>query len=135
MDEITNHIELLVFDLTNSIRARNGLSTCLGHLLLLMLLESIPDMAINSYFSHYDKYNKGPSDRLNEEGITFQYLGENIIAGYGTAIISTHAWFNSLITGKIYNKNFRNLGVGFTYIKDSDYKTYITQLFIANPII
>ena len=63
-------------------------------------------------------------------GITFQYLGENIIAGYGTAIISTHAWFNSPDHREnILNKNFRNLGVGFTYIKDSDYKTYITQLF------
>ncbi|CUH91595.1 CAP domain-containing protein [Herbinix luporum] len=131
MDEITNHIELLVFDLTNSIRARNGLSTLSwSSTAANAARKHSTDMAINSYFSHYDKYNKGPSDRLNEEGITFQYLGENIIAGYGTAIISTHAWFNSPDHREnILNKNFRNLGVGFTYIKDSDYKTYITQLF------
>lgn len=124
-------IEFLVYDLTNSIRNRNGIPILSwSSTAAKAARKHCIDMAENNYFDHYDLYGKSPGDRLNEEGIYYSSIGENIIAGYGTAIISTHAWFNSpQHRDNILNKNYRNLGVGFTYREDSIYKTYITQNF------
>ncbi|TAH69478.1 MAG: hypothetical protein EWM47_07015 [Anaerolineaceae bacterium] len=130
-DEIMRDIELLVYDLTNSIRKRNGIPILSwSSTAAKAAYKHSIDMAENRYFDHYNLYNKNPGDRLKEEGIYYQSVGENIIAGYKTAIISSHAWFNSPEhRDNILNKNYRNLGVGFTYQEDSMFKTYITQKF------
>lgn len=130
-DSVMKNIELLVFDLTNSIRARNGLSVLSWSSSAAMSArEHSVDMAVNNYFTHTDLTGRSPGDRMNAEGISYSTYGENIIAGYGTAILSCHGWFNS--TGhrsNMLNKKFRYLGVGFTYQPDSSYETYITQNF------
>lgn len=129
--EIMRDIELLVYDLTNSIRKRNGIPILSwSSTAAKAARKHSMDMAVNGYFNHYNQYNKSPGDRLKDEGIFFQTVSENIIAGYGTAIISSHAWFNSPEhRNNILNKDYRNLGVGFTYQEDSIFKTYITQNF------
>ena len=129
--ENMRNIELIVYDLTNSIRKRYGIPILSWSSTAAKAAKrhSI-DMAENAYFDHYNLYNKTPGDRLKEEGIYYQSIGENIIAGYENAIISSHAWFNSPEhRDNILNKNFKSLGVGFTYMEDSIYKTYITQNF------
>jgi uncharacterized protein YkwD len=130
-NEAIRDIELLVYDLTNSIRKRNGIPILSwSSTATKAARKHSVDMAQKRYFDHYNLYNKNPGDRLNEEGIYYQYMSENIIAGYGTAIISSHAWFNSLEhRDNILNKGYMNLGVGFTYQEESVYKTYITQTF------
>lgn len=123
-------VELMIYDLTNSIRKRNSIPILSWSSTAAKAgrKHSI-DMADNGYFNHYDLYNKNPGDRLQEEGIHYQSISENIIAGYGSAIISSHAWFNSLDhRDNILNKEYKSLGVGFTYKEDSAYKTYITQI-------
>lgn len=129
--ETIKDIELLVYDLTNSIRKRNGIPILSwSSSAAKAARKHSVDMASNRYFSHYNLYNKNPGDRLKEEGIFYQSVSENIIAGYGTAIISSHAWFNSPDhRTHILNKSYRNLGVGFTYQEDSIYKSYVTQNF------
>ena len=130
-DAVMKNIELLVFDLTNSIRARNGLSVLSWSSSAAMSARGHSvDMAVNNYFNHTDLTGRSPGDRMNAEGISYSTYGENIIAGYGTAILSCHGWFNS--TGhrsNMLNKKFRYLGVGFSYQPDSSYGTYITQNF------
>lgn len=129
--EVIRDVELMVYDLTNSIRRRNNipLLSWSSSAAKASRKHSI-DMAENRFFDHYGSYNKSPGDRLKEEGIHYQSIGENIIAGYGTAIFSSHAWFNSPEHREnILNKDYRSLGVGFTYQEDSIYKTYITQKF------
>lgn len=129
--EILRDTELLIYDLTNSIRKRNAVPILSWSSTAAKAAgkHSI-DMAENSYFGHYSTYDKNPGDRLREEGIDYQLIGENIIAGYENAIISCHAWYNSQEhRDNMLNKSFRNLGVGFTYIEDSIYKSYITQNF------
>lgn len=123
--------ELLVYDLTNSIRERMGLPLLSWSSTAARAAERhSKDMAEHSYFDHYDSYNNTPGDRLNKEGISYQSIGENIIAGYENAIISCHAWFNSPDhRDNILNKNFQSLGVGYTYLENSIYKKYITQIF------
>lgn len=129
--DIMRDIELLVYDLTNSIRKRNGLPILSwSSTAAKAAAKHSIDMAENRYFDHYNLYNKNPGDRLKEEGIYYQSIGENIIAGYEDAIISSHAWFNSPDhRNNILNKSYRSLGVGFTYLEKSIYKTYITQMF------
>lgn len=123
--------ELLVYDLTNSMRKRNGLPTLAwSSTAAKAARKHSTDMANNNYFNHYNLYGKSPGDRLREEGIYYKNMSENIIAGYGGAIISTHGWFNSPEHREnILNKDYRCLGVGYTYQEESHFKTYITQMF------
>lgn len=129
--DIMRDIELLVYDLTNSIRKRNGIPILSwSSTAAKAAAKHSMDMAENLYFGHYNLYNKNPGDRLKEEGIYYQSIGENIIAGYENAIISSHAWFNSPEhRSNMLNKSYTSLGVGFTYLEKSIYKTYITQVF------
>lgn len=130
-DSVLRSTELLTYDLTNSIRARNGIPvlTWSSSAAKAARKHSL-DMAANHYFNHISPDGERPGDRLNEAGLTYQSLGENIIAGYGTAILSTHAWFNSPgHRENLLNPDYKCLGIGFTYQEDSSYKTYMTQEF------
>lgn len=129
--EVIRDIEQLVYDLTNSIRKRHNIPILSwSSTAARAACKHSVDMAVNKCFSHYDPYNKNPGDRLKEEGIDYQSIGENIIAGYENAIVASHAWFNSQEhRDNILNISYRNLGVGYTYQEDSIYKTFITQLF------
>lgn len=130
-DTVTKNIELMVYDLTNSIRVRHGeeILSWSSSAALSARKHSI-DMAENRFFAHENLEGKSPGDRIRAEGIAYNTYGENIIGGYGTAILSTHGWFNSIShRNNILHSKFRYLGVGFTYHSDSTYKTYITQNF------
>lgn len=130
-ETVTDNIALEVFDLTNSIRARN-------HADLLSWSSSAAisaskhsmEMAKNDYFSHDSLNGCNPSERLMEEGIYLNTCSENIIAGYGSAILSTHAWFSSSSHRKtMLNRKISYMGAGCAYDSHSTYKTYITQDF------
>ncbi len=123
--------ELLNYDLVNSLRVRNGLPALAWSSTAAKAsrYHSI-DMAVKNYFDHIAPDQSLPGDRLQEAGILAQRVGENIIAGYGSAILSNHAWFNSPGHRKnLLNPDFVCLGVGFTYKEDSTYRTYMTQIF------
>lgn len=130
-DSVINGIELLVYDLTNSIRARNGVpvlswSSSAAN----SSRKHSKDMAMKNFFSHTGPDHRNPGDRLKAEGIAYRSIGENIIAGYGSAILSSHGWYNSLSHREtILDKKYCSIGVGFSYQNDSNYKTYITQDF------
>ncbi len=130
-DEVMRNVELLNYDLVNSLRVRNGLPALAWSSTAAKAARyhSI-DMAKNHYFDHISPNRSLPGDRLLEEGILAQRVGENIIAGYGSAILSNHGWFNSPGHRKnLLNPDYVCLGVGFTYDQGSPYKTYMTQLF------
>ena len=129
--DIIRDTELLIYDITNSMRRRNGIPILSwSSTAAKAAAKHSIDMAKNRFFDHYNLYNKDPGDRLKEEGIYYQSIGENIIAGYENVLLSCHAWYNSPEhRDNILNKNYRSLGVGFTYLEDSIYKTYITQIF------
>lgn len=129
--EVMHQVEQMVYDLTNSARVRNGLeplswSSSAGQ----AARKHSINMSKKDFFSHRDPSLRSPGDRLNAEGISYQKSGENIIAGYGSGIVSCHSWYNSEghRSNLLYEK-FRYLGVGFSYDEDSIYKTYITQNF------
>lgn len=130
-DTFKKDAEQLLFDLTNSIRARHDLpplswsSSAAGS----SRKHSI-DMAQNSFFSHMGSDLTYPGNRLNAYGISYEAIGENIIAGYDSVILASHAWFNSPEHRKnILDERFCNIGIGYEHLNDSIYKTYITQVF------
>jgi uncharacterized protein YkwD len=130
-DTVRKNIELMVYDLTNSIRVRNKkpVLSWSSSAALAARKHSV-DMAENHFFNHINPRGEKPGERLLAESVYYKTCGENIIAGYPTAILSTHAWYNSSGHRKVLlDPNFRYLGVGFAYLKDSRYHTYLTQDF------
>jgi uncharacterized protein YkwD len=130
-DSVMRNIELMVYDLTNSVRVRNQSSVLSwSSSAALASRKHSVDMATNDFFDHINQKGEKPGSRIRAEGISYQTSGENIIAGYGSAILSNHGWFNSSgHRSNMLNTDFRYLGAGFTYDSDSTYKTYITQNF------
>lgn len=122
-------LELIVYDLTNSIRARHKRD-------LLSWSSSAAkaarkhsrDMADNRFFSHTNLKKENPADRLRAEGIFVSIDSENLIAGYGSVFESVHKLYNSRThRNNLLSNHIRYIGVGFAYKPDSKYTTYITQ--------
>lgn len=130
-DSVMSSMEIQIFDLTNSIRARNNVG-------LLQWSESAYqtaknhslDMATNNYFSHTALNGLTPFDRMKNNGITYRYAGENIIAGYGDSTDSSYGWFQSEGHRRnMLNSNYNYLGVGGN--AGGRYNNYYTQNFYS----
>jgi uncharacterized protein YkwD len=130
-ETVLRNIELTIYDLTNSARARNKESVLSWSTsAAISARKHCVNMAENNFLSHVDPAGRKPEERMMAEGIYYRSFGENIIAGYDTAILSHHGWYNSSKHRiNILNPDFRYLGVGFAYDPQSTYKTYITQNF------
>ncbi len=130
-DTVITHAEQMVYDLTNSFRAHNGLSplswsSSAG----IAARKHSLTMAEDDFFGHRDPARRSPGDRLKAEGISYRTCGENIIAGYEGAILSVHGWYNCTDHRKnLLHTGFRYLGVGIAYDENSRYQIYITQNF------
>lgn len=135
LDEYTEkalrNIELMVYDLTNSIRIRNEMQVLSwSSSAALASRKHSMDMAVNNFFSHRNLKRELPGDRLRAEGIFITTNSENLVAGYDSAFVSVHKLFNSKThRNNMLNKKIRYIGVGFAYVPDSKYSTYITQNF------
>lgn len=95
------------------------------------------DMAFDDYMEHatFDYKNRkllkvcGTFDRI-EKFIEMSYLAENISAGKATAKETIAAWMKSKGHRKnIINPNFKYLGVGYFYKKNTIYLHYWVQNF------
>ena len=130
-ESVMKDAELLSYDLANSLRIRNGLPAfSWSSTAAKASRKHSKDMAMKNYFDHVSLDGRLPGDRLQEEGVLAQRVGENIIAGYGSAILNNHAWFNSPGHRRnLLNPDFISLGVGFIYDDSSTYQTYMTQIF------
>ncbi len=128
-ETIAKNMELILFDLTNSIRARNDLPVLSWSSSAAIAARGhSQDMLAQHYFSHTDLKYSSPGDRIRAEGIYFTTCGENIIKGYGNVFLSSQAWYNSQShRDNLLNKRFRHLGIGFAYDSKSPDQTYITQ--------
>ena len=89
------------------------------------------DMAQNGYFDHVNLNGELPWDRMNKEGVSFSYCGENIAAGHATAYHMNNGWYNST-TGhreSMLESRFDHIGIGVVYSSSSPYGTYGTENF------
>jgi uncharacterized protein YkwD len=130
--------ENTVLDLINQERQNQGLppydlngqlrSAARGH---------SQDMACNDYFSHTGSDGSSVADRVEAEGYSWSWVGENIFA---TSISSSaaaqqafDAWMDSSgHRANILSEHFTEIGIGYTYSSGSTYGSYFTAVF-ARP--
>ena len=115
-----------VLNLVNAERARVG-SPPLRLAQDLMQCSAIRARELTVYFSHTRPDGSKWDTALRNKGRTW---GENIAAGYPSAAAVVDCWMNSAGHRKnILNPNFRELGVGYFYDANTDYKTFWVQNF------
>jgi len=124
-DEIDASHAIGVFELTNSFRAKYGLSKLEYHEAASIVAKAHSvDMRINNYVGHSDSQGLSPNDRLTNYGITFISVGENAAGGYQDDMLVMNGWVNSL--GHRQNMlipSHTHLGVGAS-------ERYYTQKFM-----
>ena len=89
---------------------------------------------LTTYYSH-TRPNGTDCFTVVEDTYPSYYMGENIAAGYTSTADVMSGWMNS--TGhraNILRKSHTELGVGFVYDENSQYKYHWVQLF-GNPLI
>ena len=115
-----------VLNLVNAERAKVGVAP-------LRLADDLQNASairareIVQYFSHTRPDGSSCFTVMRNQGRT---CGENIAAGHGSAYDTVEQWMNSQgHRENILNPNFRELGVGYAYDSNSEYKHYWIQLF------
>ncbi len=99
---------------TNEERAKEGLSPLTWNSKLAKAgSDHCQDMIDNNYFDHYSLTGSSPGDRATLAGYTWQWIGENIAAGYNTPESVVEGWMNSPDhRANILLPEFTELGVG-----------------------
>lgn len=70
-------------------------------------------MAANNTMSHTGAGKSSVSQRVRAEGVTFNYVGENIANGYPNPTAVFKGWMGSSgHRANIYNRNYTNIGLG-----------------------
>ncbi len=130
-DTVINHIEQMSYDLVNSYRRRHDLPPLSWSSSAATAARKHSEaMATKDFFGHIDPELRTPGSRLFAEGIGYSDCSENIVGGYGNAILSGHAVYNSDKQRRnILSREYRYVGVGFAYDAESKYHSYYTQIF------
>ncbi|MEG2440389.1 MAG: Ig-like domain-containing protein [Acetivibrio sp.] len=125
----TAAMEMQVFDLTNSFRARQGIAALKWSGLAYQAAKMhSTDMGINNYFSSTDLHGQTEKDRMKKYVTLYQRAEENIIAGYGESTDTAFGLSQSALHRKnMIDAGFTHLGVG-GYIGGS-LGSYYTQDF------
>ncbi|WP_017726206.1 CAP-associated domain-containing protein [Halalkalibacterium ligniniphilum] len=121
--------EAQVFDLVNASRAHFGKAPLKSDdVAARVARRHSVDMAENAFFSHTNERGESPFDRMENEGMTFLFAGENIAYGQTNAMFAHEGWMNSrsghreAILG-----SFTHLGVGVGF--NAEGVPYYTQTF------
>ncbi len=131
-EELRDSFERQIFDLANSIRARNNLKPFIwSNKGRASSRKHSQDMADNNFFAHVNLKRESPFDRMKKEKIVCVSAAENIAAGSANAIQAHEGWMNSAGHRVNILGNYETLGVGVGYNSDSEYKYYYTQNFFA----
>lgn len=124
-DDIQSGMERQILDITNIFRKQFGKDVLdWDQPLHKVALAHSKDMENQDYFSHVSPNGDGLSERLEENGVSYQSAGENIAADYtdGPAVVT--GWLNSEGHRKIMlDASFTKLGVGV-------YRNYFTQNYL-----
>lgn len=94
------------------------------------------DLACNDFFSHTGSDDSSPSERVSAQGYSWSSVGENIYAGsgsYGSPSSAFQGWMDSPgHRANILSSSFTQIGVGYVYFADSQYRNYYVTVF-ASP--
>lgn len=119
-----------IFDLTNSMRAKEGLPLLSYNKAIEAVSEAhSEDMMSKNYFSHVSLNGDTLGDRLNAGDIDYKFASENIATGQQSSIFAVVGWMNSEGHRKnILTEKLTDIGVGVAF--GGTYGIYYTQNFI-----
>ncbi|MBU9711653.1 serine protease [Bacillus tamaricis] len=122
-----NSFERDVVKYTNIERVKHGLPELkMDNKLSEVAWYKSRDMQVHGYFDHTSPTYGSPFDMMRHYGVSFTAAGENIAAGYSSAMHVVDAWMNSEGHRKnILDPNYTHIGVG--YLSNDHYST---QMFI-----
>lgn len=132
-----NGYEGTVLELINEERQDQGLPAyTTDSRLRSAALVHATDMACNDFFSHTGSDGSSPAERVSAQGYSWSSVGENIYAGsgsYGSPSSAFQGWMNSPgHRANILSSSFTQIGVGYVYFADSQYRNYYVTVF-ATP--
>ena len=118
-----------VLNLVNAERAKHNLAPLkLSSSVNKVAQAKADDMKKNNYFDHNSPTYGSPFNMLKSFGVSYKTAGENIAKGQKTPQAVVNAWMNSEgHRANILNKNFKELGVGYT----GGSSPYWVQMFIG----
>ncbi|MBM3122520.1 MAG: CAP domain-containing protein, partial [Chloroflexi bacterium] len=91
------------------------------------------DMACNHFTSHTGSDGSSVRDRVERQGYSWSWIGENFFVGGGSAQTAFNWWMNSTPhRANLLSPNYTQFGVGYVYDADSDYGGYFVVVF-AKP--
>ncbi|CAI6086903.1 stalk domain-containing protein [Cohnella sp. JJ-181] len=126
--------EIEAFFRTNDLRARHGKAKPFALSVPLSLVARLKsaDMGEQGYFSHDSPTYGDPFEMMRDQGIQYRAAAENIAAGQETPASVVTAWENS--PGHLTNMlgEYDQIGIGYAYYTDSEYRSYWTQQFIRS---
>ncbi|PZV12523.1 MAG: hypothetical protein DCF20_17515 [Pseudanabaena sp.] len=125
--------ETELLKLTNQERQKAGLAPLkLSSQLTRAAQSHAVDMAKNNYFSHQGLNGSSMVDRTKSTGYQYSALGENIAAGKATPEGTIRQWMNSPgHRANILNRKYTEIGFGYEYAPNSQYRYYWVQVFGA----
>ena len=114
--------------LVNAERAKVGLPALTVNSTLNKLAEmKSQDMHDNNYFDHISPTYGSPFDMVENSGVSFTSVGENIAMGQKTPEEVMNSWMNSEgHKANILSSKYKQIGIG--YVADGN---YWTQIFIG----
>lgn len=134
-DSYPSGLEIEIHYMINEERQRNGLSVLLMHSTLIDVARAhSQDMLDNNFFQHENLQGLKPADRVDQAGITYSTMAENLYFSVGTskssvAKAAVEGWIESPghYLNMLSHTSYTGIGVavsGDTY--------YITQLFVES---
>lgn len=129
-DALISSYERQIFDITNSLRVREGLKPFAysEEASDIARAHSI-DMATRNFMAHDNPDNKSPFDRMEDGGLEFRAAAENIAGGQPNAIQAHEGWMNSKGHRENILENYEKLGVGVEF--GGSYGVYYTENFYS----
>jgi uncharacterized protein YkwD len=127
-------IEAEVVELVNDERAAQGLAAyTVDSRLRAAARVHAADMACNHFTSHTGSDGSSVRDRVERQGYSWSWIGENYYVGGGSAQTAFDWWMNSTPhRNNLLSPNYTQFGVGYVYDADSDYGGYFVVVF-AKP--
>ena len=95
------------------------------------------DMACSDFFSHTGSDSSTVGQRVNAQGYSWSWVGENIFATSDTSSQAPQSaftwWMNSSAhRANLLSPNYSEIGIGYIYEAGSPYGGYFTAVF-ARP--
>jgi uncharacterized protein YkwD len=127
-------VESEVVELVNDERVSQGLAAySVDSRLRAAARVHATDMACNHFTSHTGSDGSSVRDRVERQGYSWSWIGENYYVSSSGAQTAFDWWMNSTLhRNNLLSPNYTQFGVGYVYDADSDYGGYFVVVF-ARP--